>query len=67
MTYLYDKQDNVPSLANVSVWVNEKRIGRVKKIIRVPQNEEIKVERDGSWVHLIAPQLDIHEIFILVH
>ncbi len=67
MTSLYDRRDNVPKLGNVSVWINEKRIGSVKKIIRVPDKQEIEVERDGCWVHLVAPELVIQEIFVLKH
>ena len=67
MSNFYDKCDSMPKLANVSVWINENRIGPVKKIIRVPDNQEMKVERDGSWVHLVSAELGIQEIFVLEH
>ena len=44
-----------------------KRIGAVKKIVRVPDNQEMEIERDGSWVRLLAPELAIQEIFVLEH
>ena len=67
MTQLYDRRYDVPKLANVSFWINEKRIGAVKKIVRVPDNQEMEIERDGSWVRLLAPELAIQEIFVLEH
>ena len=67
MTHIYDRRYDVPKLANVSIWINEKRIGSIKKIIRVPDNEEMKIERDGSWVHLLAGELAIQEIFVIEH
>ena len=49
------------------LWINENRIGPVRKIVRVPDNQEMEVERDGSWVHLATAELGIQEIFVLEH
>ena len=63
----HDRPSDLPKLSNVSVWVNEGRIGALKKIVRVPHNQEMKLERDGSWVHVEAQELGIQEIFVLEH
>ena len=63
----HDKPNDLPKLSNVSVWVNEERIGPVKKIVQVPHNQEMKLERHGSWVHVEAQELGIQEIFVLEH
>ena len=62
---VHDRPDAPPTLANVTVWVNENRIGPVGRIVRAPQNTEIKVDRDGPWLRLTANELAIQEIFVL--
>jgi len=62
----YDRgEDTVPVLADVAVWINERRVGRVKRIVRIPEGDELPIERDGSWVRVCAERLAVHEMFCL--
>ncbi len=65
LTALNDRPGNPPSLANVTLWMNENRIGKVQGILRAPGGRTIDLERDGSWVRLTAPELVNQEIFAL--
>jgi len=67
LTGLNDRPGNLPSLANVTVWINENRVGKVRRILRAPRDREIGLERNGSWVRLRAKELAIQESFILEH
>ena len=67
MTQIFDRRYDVPRLAHVSLWINERRIGSVTRIVRVPGNRELTIERDGSWVRLTADELAIQEIFVVEH
>lgn len=58
-------EDTVPVLADVTVWINERRIGPVRRVVRVPQGTELPIERDGSWVRVCAERLKVHELFCL--
>ena len=67
MTQMFDRRYDVPRLARVTVWLNERRIGPVSRIVRVPQDRELAIERDANWVRLVADELAIQEIFVIEH
>ena len=67
MRQLFDRRYDVPRLAGVAVWINERRIGPVTRIVTVPDDRELTLERDGCWVRLAADELAIHEIFVIEH
>ena len=62
---LHDRAHAGPVLSDVGVWLNQSRIGRVKRIIPVPCGEETEVETDGNWVRVAVPQLGIHEMVMV--
>ena len=65
MSCFYDEPDRIPVLSNVSVWVNQNRIGKVEKILRIPENREVDIVTDGQWLGLSVEDLGIHEMFSL--
>ena len=67
MTQMFDRRYDVPRLARVTVWLNERRIGPVSRIVRVPEDRELAIERDDNWVRLVADELAIQEIFVIEH
>jgi len=67
----YDRDDStVPTLADMSVWLNERRIGPVRRVLRIlpgddPTPAEAPFERDGAWVRVRADRLAVHEMFVV--
>jgi hypothetical protein len=54
------------ALSNVSVALNEKRIGPVRRVVTIDGNE-LRTERDGKWVQVTLPQLKVHEVLAWMH
>ncbi|MDO9543040.1 MAG: alpha-L-fucosidase, partial [Kiritimatiellia bacterium] len=67
MSSFYDRPHTVPRLSNVSVWINQNRIGPVKKVFQVPDMKEMELETNGVWVRVAPQELNIHEMFVLAH
>jgi hypothetical protein len=58
-------RDAVPTLTDVGLWLNERRIGRACRMARVGDSSPAGVEREGNWVRVHVPQLGVHEIAIV--
>ena len=52
-------------LADIQLSINEKRIGRVRKVYRAPSREELSVEHEEQWLRVDVPELTVHEILVL--
>jgi hypothetical protein len=62
---LHDSADAGPVLSDVAIWLNQKRIGHVNRVIRVPDAAQMGLVTDGEWVRVAAPQLRFHEMVML--
>ena len=64
----WDAGGVVPALADVAVWIDERRTGPVRRItVRHDDGREfsLPVERDGTRVRLAVDRLGIHAAFVV--
>ena len=54
------------TLADVSFAVNEKRIGAVRKVT-TSERADLPMQRNGKWVRVTLPRLQVHEVLSFVH
>ncbi|HEY2931531.1 MAG TPA: alpha-L-fucosidase [Acidobacteriota bacterium] len=48
-------------LADISLAINEKRIGSVRRVVSF-DGATIPVQREGGWIHVTVPRLAVHEM-----
>ena len=53
-------------LADISLALNEQRIGAVRRVVMI-DGTELPMQRDGNWVRVTVPRLKVHEVLALEH
>ena len=61
----YDTARGSLTLSNITVDINEKRLGRISTVTRGVDREELASERHGDWLSLHVSDLGVHEFFVL--
>lgn len=63
---LYDNNaEAAPALSDVAVWVNERHVGDVTRIVRLSDGAEIPLRRSDGWIEVRLDRLRVHEIIVL--
>lgn len=65
----YDNRPGILKLADITVSINERRIGHVRRAFQASGYKKVKltVQRDTPWVEVKIPELKVHGLIVLEH
>ena len=64
-----DNRPGLLKLADITLSINERRIGHVKRAFQVAgrKKEKLTVQHNGPWVEVKLPELGVHGLIVLEH